>query len=253
MLHRKTRIRFVPAALVALLLVAVLAGIPGPAARGSVPTGDPVFSDPLNITNTFFPFVPGATKVYRGKSDGERIYVIDRYMTETRTFTWKGQTVTCRGLQEVEFEDGELVEISTNWFAQATNGAVYYFGETVDNYEDGEIVDHEGAWLVGGPAPGEEAVTADDPSLFMPADPEVGDVWKPENVPALDIEETDTVRKVGKTVTVEAGRFEGCIKVKELDFDGETEKKYYAPGVGVIKAKADGEKLELVAMTPLDL
>ncbi len=252
MLHRigNTRNVLSLAALVALLLLGSFAGDPGPAARASVPSGTPVFSNPLDITNTYFPFIPGGLKVFRGKSDGEDIVVIDRYLEETRDFAWNGQTITCRCLREVEFEDGELVEISNNYFAQADNGAVYYFGETVDNYEDGEIEDHEGAWLVGGPASGETAVTADEPALFMPANPEVDDQWKPENVPALDIEETDTVLSTTKKVKVPAGRFSNCLDVHERDFDGETERKWYAPGIGVIKAKGDGEKVKLIAMTP---
>jgi len=250
MLHSPVRNTLTLAALVALLLVGSFAGDPGPAARASVPTGTPVFTNPLNITNTYFPFEPGGMKVFHGKSDGEAIVVVDHYLEETRNFTWNGQTIACRCLREVEFEDGELVEISNNYFAQADDGSVYYFGETVDNYEDGEIEDHEGAWLVGGPAPGEEAVTAAAPALFMPANPEVDDTWKPEDVPALDIEEIDTVLSTTKKVKVPAGKFMNCLKVHELDYDGEEEKKYYAPGVGVIKAKAEGEKLKLVAMTP---
>jgi hypothetical protein len=238
------------AALAVAVLLVSMSGEAVSTARASVPGASPTFTNPTLFTNTFFPFAPGAMKVFVGKSDGEATQVLDLYRPTTRMVSWGGQTVECRLLEEVEFENGELVEISYNFFAQADDGSVYYFGELVDNYEDGAILDHEGAWLVGGPAAGEVAATAADPALFMPANPEVGDIWNPENIPALGIMETDELKKVGVKVKVPAGKMDGCLEVRELDLDGEKETKWYAPGVGVIKAKADGEKLKLAAMTP---
>jgi len=53
-------------------------------------------------------------------------------------------------LEERETKDGKLVEVSRNFFAtDKTTGDVYYFGEDVDNYKDGRIVDHESAWRSG--------------------------------------------------------------------------------------------------------
>ena len=55
-----------------------------------------------------------------------------------------------RVVEERESEDGELVEISRNYFAvcEPAND-IFYFGEDVDDYENGEIVSHGGAWLAG--------------------------------------------------------------------------------------------------------
>jgi len=53
-------------------------------------------------------------------------------------------------LEERETKDGKLVEVSRNFFAtDKTTGDVDYFGEDVDNYKDGRIVDHESAWRSG--------------------------------------------------------------------------------------------------------
>ena len=58
--------------------------------------------------------------------------------------------VETRVVEEYETEDGELIEISRNYFAFCTEtGSIFYFGEDVDIYEDGEIVSHDGAWLAG--------------------------------------------------------------------------------------------------------
>ena len=55
-----------------------------------------------------------------------------------------------RVIKEHESENGELIEISHNFYAisKKTND-VYYFGEEVDIYRDGKIVSHDGAWFSG--------------------------------------------------------------------------------------------------------
>jgi len=220
-------------------------------AAGTTPP-PPVFSNPLSITNPYHPFVPGRVKHFetqQGHTDAE---VFDIYHTDTRTFAWNGTTVTCHILEEHEMEDGLVSEISLNYFAQADDGGVYYFGETVDIYEGGVVVDHSGSWLVGGPGPGDPpgTATATTPGLFMPADPQVGDQWKPEDLFPI-VDETVTLLRPGVTVNVAAGEFEGCLLVKETSQLPGTkpEKKWYAPGVGVVKVKAQSEFLELVATT----
>ena len=227
-----------------------------PAAEAfSDPVTPPVFSDPLASTNPYAPFVEGAYKVYVGKDEGERIVFIDVHTDITRTFMLGGSPVETHLMLEVEFVDGELEEISANYFAEADDGTVYYFGETVDIYEDGEIVDHDGSWLVGGPTePGDpvDTATATEPAVFFPGDPDIGDQWKPEDLfPVVD--ETVTLQAEGLSVSVPAGDYTGVVKVRETsDIDPDyKEKKWYAPGVGVIKVKADSEKLHLYASSLL--
>lgn len=233
-------------------LAAVAAGTEAPSsARASVPATPAAFSSPLDVTNPFFPVVPGAVKVYRGRSDGSRTSVVDIYLATTREFLVDGVPVACRTMQETEFEDGALSEISVNWFAQSDDGTVYYFGETVDEYEDGAIVGHGGSWVVGAPAPGDPAGTMSvaAPAVFFPGTPEVGDEFRPEDLPDGNVE-IGTIRRLARKVKVPAGRFEGCAEVREFHLpDEETETKWYAPGTGVIRTKARGEFLELEATT----
>ena len=232
------------------LVAAPRAPFPGPA-RASVPTGVPVFSAPLVVDNSYSPFQPGAVKVFSGRSDGAPTTVVDVYLSGTRDFAWGPGTVSCRILQETEFESGFLVEISRNYFAQADDGSVYYFGEIVDTYEDGLVVGHGGSWLVGGPSGGDppETATVADPALFMPAAPEAGDEYMPEDVPDGP-QERDRVLRADRAVKTPAGRFVNCLQVLETDVaDGSKEQKWYGPGVGVLRAKAKGEDLILVATT----
>ena len=221
-------------------------------ARASVPTGAPTFTHPLDITNRYQPFQPGGVKVYRGTKGTTTEVVVDLYLSDTRTFVLNGREVPCRILQEMAFENGQLVEISLNYFAQADDGTVYYFGETVDIYKNGRIKSHEGSWLVGGPtrvSDPPKTANAPAPTVFMPANPELGDTFKQEDLfPTVD--ETDQVIGVGQTVTVEAGQFANTIRILESSrLDPTTETKWYAPGVGVVKSTASDENLELISST----
>lgn len=234
----------------ALLIAACLFG--GAAAEAVVPTGTPTFSNPLNITNPYHPFQPGGVKVFQGSDGREKLVGLHLYLSENRSFNWNGTTVACRVLREIAFENGVLVEISDNYFAQADDGTVYYFGEVVDNYEDGAVVNNDGSWLVGGPKlPSDPPSTANDnnPTVFMPANPEVGDVFKPEDLlPVVD--ETATVARVGVKVKVPAGVYEDAIVIEETStLEPGTTAKWYAPGVGVVMEKAKREQLNLISST----
>jgi hypothetical protein len=215
--------------------------------------GVPAFTNPLSITNVYQPFVVGGVKVFEGADQGAQFDVVDTYLSTTRTFMLNGVPVACHVMQEHESEDGEITEISLNYFAQADDGAVYYFGEVVDQYLGGAVVGHSGSWLVGGPTlPGDPPGTAvaTEPAVFMPAEPEEGETWKPEDLfPVVD--ETVEALKVGVGVNVPAGHFVDCLKVRETSaIDGGHETKWYAPGVGVVKVLAGGgEHLSLVSTT----
>ena len=76
-----------------------------------------------------------------------------------------------------EFEDGELVERTADYFAQDGKGRVWYFGERVDDIENGKVVGHEGQWLAG--------KNGAKPGLFMPAKPRVGQVFEQERAPGV--------------------------------------------------------------------
>ena len=66
----------------------------GTVANASVPTGAPVFGAPTTITNLYFPFVPGAVKVFRGRAGAVRGTDVDVYLPDTRNFTVGAATVS---------------------------------------------------------------------------------------------------------------------------------------------------------------
>lgn len=182
------------------------------------------------ITNPYFPL--SAVRVAVLEGDGERV------VREVQEGARRVAGVECLVLAENEFEGGVLKEISYNFFAQDEDGNVYYFGEEVDEYENGRVVGHSGAWLVGR--------NAAEPCLIMPARPVVGFRFKPENSPPV-AEEWDEVADLDASLRVPAGRYDGVLVIKESDRPGRwKERKYYARGVGLISE--DGS-LNLVSMS----
>ena len=157
----------------------------------------------------------------------------------TRAFTWNGQRVKTVRSQFVAYGDGRILEVAVDYFAQADDGSVWYFGETVDNYEDGVIADHEGTWFAGKDGP---------PGMIMPAHPKVGDVYRPENIPGLVFEEV-TVKAVNQTVPGPRGPVRGAVVVQERLLDGTLEDKVFAPGYGEFEARVpSSDELVTVAI-----
>jgi hypothetical protein len=144
-------------------------------------------------------------------------------------------------LEERAYEDGELIEVALDYFAQNSNGDVYYFGELVDNYVDGVLENHNGQWLAG--------EGDNEPGLFMPAAPQAGVTLTLEYAPGV-AEDMATVLTLGATVDVPAGKYTNCLKTCDftpLEPDVE-EFKYYCPNVGMVKEEGDGAVLELVSI-----
>jgi len=140
-----------------------------------VDLGEPTFSDPTSITNPLFP-ISELTQVVQVGTEGD---VALRHeitlLPETKTIDWNGQQVETVASQFVAYGDAACLEVATDFFAQADDGAVWYFGEDVANYVDGVLDNHDGTWVAGEDGP---------PGMIMPGDPQVGDVYRPENIPA---------------------------------------------------------------------
>lgn len=153
-----------------------------------------------------------------------------------KTFTIGGQTVEALAVEDREFAGGKLVEVTLDYFAQADNGTVYYLGEDVDEYKNGTVIGHSGAWLLG--------KDTQKPGVLMPAQPKVGDKFRSEDVPKITWE-NDEVVSVSETVTVPAGTYPHCVKIREKTSDGDTEYKLYAPGVGCLKEIEGNTQLPL--------
>lgn len=201
------------------------------------------FTNPTAITNRFAPFGVLAEAVLEGEEDGEAVRIEMKKLPETRAFTINGATVRALVLEVRETVDGELAEVTRDYYVQADDGTVYYLGEDVDNYEDGEVANHDGAWLYG-----RDTQVA---GVHMPAAPQVGMTFRLEDVPAADgraaIREDAEIVSMSDDVTVPFGRYTGVLRLKVTQEGAPEETKQFAQGVGVIVEAAPGEKVELTA------
>lgn len=212
--------------------------------EGRVDLALPTFSDPTTITNPLFPISDLAQVIQLGHDDGGSLRHEVTLLPRTKTILWKGRKIETLVSQFVAYQNGRVLEVAVDFFAQADDGSVWYFGENVDNYANGVIADHEGSWLAGRDGP---------PGMIMPADPQVGDVYRPENIPGLVFEEV-TVKATDRTVQGPRGPVEGAIRVQERLLDGTTESKFYAPGYGEFSAvhRAEGELVTVALAVPID-
>ena len=73
---------------------------------------------------------------------------------------------------EEDEEAGDLIEDTLDWYAQDVDGNIWYFGEIVQNFEDGELTDLDGSWIAG-----EDGARA---GILIMAMPTVNSVYRQE-------------------------------------------------------------------------
>jgi hypothetical protein len=187
------------------------------------------------VDNPLWPLASVRRTRYRGREEGAKTRVVSRVLDRTR----KVAGVEVAIVDVREFEDGELVEHTRDYYAQDRKGRVWYFGESVDDIENGRVVGHDGQWFAGrkGAKPG----------LFMPAEPKLGQVFAQERVPGV-AEDRSKVVALERSVETPAGTFDGCMKTRDFaPLDNATEFKFYCPGVGLVREQARRARLSLVS------
>ncbi len=184
--------------------------------------------------NPHFSLRQGYQLVLEGEDEGTEVRAEVTILRQRETISFVTEagvplTVRTRVLEEREFEDGEIVEVSRNWVARCIETSdIFYFGEEVDLYEDGEIVGSEGAWRAGeGGA---------QPGLLMPGRFLLGAKYFQEQAPGAAEDRGRNV-DMGLTIAVPAGTFDDCVVVAEtnpLSDSSEPDIKVYCPEVGIV-------------------
>lgn len=193
------------------------------------------------VDNPFFPLISDGKQVYEGEEvdpeTGETIEIRIESTVLSETDVVAGVEVTV--VEVKDFEDGELVESTLDYYAQHRDGTVYYLGELVDEYDEGEVVAHGGQWLAG--------EGDNQPGIFMPAEPQVGDEFEQERAPGV-AEDRSKVVAVDQTVATPAGTFSDCIKTEDFDPLGDvTELKFYCPDVGLVREEPPDGFVDLIS------
>jgi hypothetical protein len=190
--------------------------------------GDPVRLDPADFTpgsdHPYFPLVPGTRWTFR-EADAES--AADVVVTVTGVTRKLADGITARVVRDTVSEDGEVVEDTFDWYAQDSDGNVWYLGEDTAEFEDGKVSSREGSFEAG--------VDGALPGIIMPADPQAGQAYRQEYL-AGEAEDNGAVLATGQQAEVAQGHFEDALLTADtsaLEPDV-LEYKLYAPDVGLV-------------------
>ena len=211
------------------------------------------FPQQPHIDNALLPLVPGAQRILDGRSN-----VNGQPLAHRVTFTVTNLTKVIDGVRtvvvhDVDYSSGQLAESELSFWAQDVFGTVWNIGEYPEEYANGKMEGAPLTWLAG--------VDGAVPGIHAPwQTPPVGGQrynqgWSP-TIQFLDCAQTIGV---GLTRCVPAGCFDGIVATDEtspLDPASGHQRKYYAPGVGIVQIGAindpQGETLVLTSASQLD-
>lgn len=215
-----------------ILISALAAALAAPAFGETVlPTFNAVnFSGNPVITNPYFPVVEGQVRSYEGAPADEQFVLTGVGAGPTilgiKTFT----------LRDRATEGGLLVEDTFDYYAQDKDGNVWYFGEDVTNY----VYDKEGN-LTGTNSSSSWRAGVNDalPGYIMPVSLTIGFNYYQEHAPEDEALDEGTTFAIVPSMEVDGQGYTNVLQVLETtDLDNHArEFKYYAPGVGLIKAE----------------
>ena len=175
------------------------------------------------VDNPYLPFLPGMKWVYQGVNEnGEHETTTIEVLTETRIVMGIPATVV-HDLVEI---GGNVVEDTSDWYAQDDQGNVWYLGEDTTAY-DGARTSKEGSWEAG--------VDGALPGIVMPATPEVGMTGYRQEYRPGEAEDMAQVVVAGGDQTVGTVYHDVVVTQEWTPLEPDiTEQKSYAPGVGLI-------------------
>ena len=196
------------------------------------------FGRSTRIDNRFLPLKPGTQFVLEGVSNatGQRL-------PHTVTFTVTDLVKLVDGvwnlvMWDVDISDGVLTEAELAFFAQDKADNVWNTGEYPEEYEDGRFVGAPKTWISGQRA---------TPGIHMLANPLArlgGPRYLQGYVPDIDFLDCAQVFAAHQTARVPAATYTNVLVTDEtspLDDPNAHQRKYHAPGVGIVQVGAVGD------------
>jgi hypothetical protein len=232
--------------LTTIAATALLAGCGG-SGSSALPQGAEVVElDPADFTseidNPWMPLRTGSRWVYRetdGEGNVQRVEVT--VLDETREV----MGIEVRIVHDLVTVDGERVEDTYDWYAQDSDGNVWYFGEDTKEFENGKVSTRAGSWEAG--------VDGAQPGILIPGGPSVGMKYRQEYYEG-EAEDAAQVLSLEEKVEVPHGTFDAVVMTKDftpLEPDI-LEHKFFARGVGMVLAltiSGGSDREELVEYT----
>lgn len=231
------RTTLVAIALTPLLMISPVSMMGRAAAKSAayLPVIDPAQFQ-STVDHPYFPLVPGTVYHYVEK-DGRK--ALDNEVTVTHD-TKVIMGVTCVVVHDRMLMKGVVVEDTYDWYAQDKQGNVWYFGEDTREFHAKGKVSTEGSWVAG--------VKGGQPGIFMKAEIAPSQPYRQEYGPGV-AEDMGQIAAVGDSVSVPYGSFTGCLRTKEWSLlEAGSTKKWYARGVGFVRAEGPHELAVLVGV-----
>jgi hypothetical protein len=184
------------------------------------------------VTNPYFPLTPGSSWTYESETEDGSETIQVEVLAQKRIIMGVEATI----VHDQVFLDGELIENTFDWYAQALNGDVWYLGEDTEELEDGMVLDTEGSfeWGVDGALPG----------IIMWANPaaHINEEYRQEFYEG-EAEDWGKVTQVAQDIAIPFGDFDDCVVTDDWNGlePGTLESKTYCPGIGVVyEAQVEG-------------
>jgi hypothetical protein len=176
-----------------------------------------------SVNNPYFPLTPGMTYVYEGNRDGVPRRAEVTVTNETKQILG----VTCVVVRDVVTSNTQLVEKTTDWYAQDASGNVWYFGEDTKEYTNGAVSSTAGTWMAG--------VDGALPGIIMEAHPKANDSYRQEYRPTV-AEDFAKVLRVDDSGRWPTGTYNHIVVTQDTDLldASKLELKSYAPGIGYL-------------------
>jgi hypothetical protein len=200
----------------------------GSKSSSSLPQGTkPMQLDPSKFTteidNPYWPMRPGSHWVYREVEDGETQRVDVTVTDKTKVLAG----ITARVVHDRVTREGQVIEDTYDWYAQDSDGNLWYLGEDTKEYENGKLKTTEGSWAAG--------VDGAEAGVVVPADPKQGLSYREEYY-AGHAEDAAEVLSVKSQVQVPYGRYQDAMLTRNYSSlePAVEEMKLYARGVGPV-------------------
>jgi hypothetical protein len=134
------------------------------AVLGTIETAAQPFTAQFPIDDTHFSVFggqphfmldPGHRLMLEGEDGGEQITLTITALSQTKPITLEfgghARTILTRVIEEREVVNGALTEVGRFWYARGIEtGDIYFFGEEVDFYFEGQIVGQTRLWEAPG-------------------------------------------------------------------------------------------------------
>lgn len=197
---------------------------------------EPALQFVQGVDHPYFPLELGTLRIYEGVADGEQRREEVRTLPEQREI----DGVLCTAVEQRVFVEGELEEVTTEWYAEDADGNVWKFGEVSFEAIDGVIQpDAADSWISGdGDARAWIAFT----SHPAPGQTLVG--YTPEG------SETFVVNSITQVASVPAGVYANCVEIEEDADDDDPDIILYARGVGRVRETSASTSISLTGVQP---